>query len=466
MLPIAHGVAEAGTSAVIARAGTRSAEETSTARALGGTRCFAVHLHAQGRDGPNTSVRVDLVRRRHPHLARPRRRQRQELERRTDGRCRLRVLRPAAPGGCYGSGRSARRQLPASLVAAPGHGVAVLARRHVVVVDAAAVFRTSFHNGCRHRPPTSTGTGNHGARVRAGLDPVFPEPSRREKCTLSDPGWTESETRCPVAVGAGSLTARAGVAQGTSTGFGASPRAIWVSLQATVKIGLDASRSLERRDPAYGVRRSSGVSGLVAGTGTLRGQELGRVSWLSSSVAGGALRRLCGGRPRTGACSRAGSWFPSAGEPAVERQLEAAELPGAGHGTAGPATRRRPPRPGPDRRAGVTGTQGGVAGVRVRPEVVRGSPGRAVSRGGRAGRKSLPPRGRRRSADGRWTVPVAVGSVIGFVRGGVMAGRFARCRGRRPSPWALILRGNCCPGEAVPISCSGMVVESVPPSGR
>ena len=46
-----------------------------------------------------------------------------------------------------------------------------------------------------------------------------------EKCTLSDPGRLGRETRCPVSVGAGSLTARAGVAQGTSTGLGASPRA-------------------------------------------------------------------------------------------------------------------------------------------------------------------------------------------------------------------------------------------------
>ena len=94
-------------------------------------------------------------------------------------------------------------------------------------------------------------------------------------------------------MGAGSLTARAGVAQGTSTAPGASPRGIRVSLQAVVMIGLDVSRSLAPQGPAYGVLQVSDVSGLGAGTETLRGQEPRRVSWLSSSVAGEALRGAC-----------------------------------------------------------------------------------------------------------------------------------------------------------------------------
>ena len=58
---------------------------------------------------------------------------------------------------------------------------------------------------------------------------------------------------------------------------GVSPRAACVSLQATVEIGLDVSRSLAPQGPAYGVRRPSGVSGLGAGTEALWGQELRRV---------------------------------------------------------------------------------------------------------------------------------------------------------------------------------------------
>ena len=46
---------------------------------------------------------------------------------------------------------------------------------------------------------------------------------------------------------------------GTSTGSGASPRAIRVSLQAAVKIGLDVSRSLAPQGPTYGVRQRSDV---------------------------------------------------------------------------------------------------------------------------------------------------------------------------------------------------------------
>ena len=58
-------------------------------------------------------------------------------------------------------------------------------------------------------------------------------------------------------------------------------------------IGLDVSRSLAAQGPAYGVRQVSDVSGLGAGTETLRGQEPRQVSWLSSSVAGEALRSSC-----------------------------------------------------------------------------------------------------------------------------------------------------------------------------
>ena len=56
-----------------------------------------------------------------------------------------------------------------AVVVAPGHGGAVAARQHIVVVDAAARVRTagheglrrpafgrSCHNACRRRPPTST----------------------------------------------------------------------------------------------------------------------------------------------------------------------------------------------------------------------------------------------------------------------------------------------------------------------
>ena len=66
------------------------------------------------------------------------------------------------------------------------------------------------------------------------------EPSAlAEKCTLSDPVGSGVRRAAPVSVGAGSLTARTGVAQGTSTGSGANPRAIRVSLQVTAMIGLD-----------------------------------------------------------------------------------------------------------------------------------------------------------------------------------------------------------------------------------
>ncbi len=94
---------------------------------------------------------------------------------------------------------------------------------------------------------------------------------------------------------------------------GVSPRAACVSLQATVKMGLDVSRSLAPQGPAYGVRRFSGVSGVGAGTEALRGQELRRVSGgrkrcrrCSSQVVRGLS---AGGRQR----ARLGGWHAEGG---------------------------------------------------------------------------------------------------------------------------------------------------------
>ncbi len=104
-----------------------AASRTSTARPRSGTRRRA-HLHPLGRHGPHPPGQLDLVPRRRPELA----------------------------------DRTA-------VVVAPGHGGAVPARRHVVVVDAAAVFGpratkacrglrsdTRATTACRRRPPTST----------------------------------------------------------------------------------------------------------------------------------------------------------------------------------------------------------------------------------------------------------------------------------------------------------------------
>ena len=131
--------------------------------------------------------------------------------------------------------------------------------------------------GRRYSGDSRASRGRPRGGAGAGLGLALVNPSRREKWTLSDPGRLGRQTRCPVSVGAGSLTARAGVAQGTQPSPGVSPRAACVSLQATVKMGLDASRSLAPQGPAYGVRRPSGVSGLGAGTEALWGQELRRV---------------------------------------------------------------------------------------------------------------------------------------------------------------------------------------------
>ena len=132
---------------------------------------------------------------------------------------------------------------------------------------------------------------------------ALPEPSAlAEKCTLSDPVGSGVRRTAPVSVGAGSLTARAGVAQGTSTGSGANPRAIRVSLQATVMIGLDVSRSLAPQGPAYGVRQLPDVSGLGAGTEALWGQELRRDLWLSIERRRRCLRAETVGW-RSAACS-------------------------------------------------------------------------------------------------------------------------------------------------------------------
>ena len=81
----------------------------------------------------------------------------------------------------------------------------------------------------------------------------------------------------PVLSGQGVLRPGPGSLRVLQPRLGVSPRATWVSLQATVKIGLGVSRSLESQGPAYGVRRASGVSGLGAGNQALWGQELRRV---------------------------------------------------------------------------------------------------------------------------------------------------------------------------------------------
>ena len=125
----------------------------------------ALRLHPPGRHGPHPPGQVDLVPRRRADLA----------DR-------------------------------AAVVVAPGHGGTVLVRRQVVVIDARPMFRTSFHDGL---PQPTFGHSfhkglsaplDHGATdlgVGEDLEPVLAEPSCREECTLSDPGWTGSQTPCP-----------------------------------------------------------------------------------------------------------------------------------------------------------------------------------------------------------------------------------------------------------------------------
>ena len=79
-----------------------------------------------------------------------------------------------------------------------------------------------------------------------------------------------------------------------------------------------------------------------------------------------------------------------------------------------------------------------VAGPCVLRPLFGAPPGRVVNRGGRVGRKSLPPAGAA-EVRGRSFHGAGGHRVDHQIVRAVLASRFVRCRGQGPSPWALIL---------------------------
>lgn len=104
--------------------------------------------------------------------------------------------------------------------------------------------------------------------------------------------------------------------------------------------------------------------------------------------------------------------------------------------TSGPFPSARPPAAGCSQPAPLRQSSSSRRGERTN---WRFPLGRVVNRGGRVGRKSLAPAGAEQSADGRSTVRVAIGSIIGSYEQ-CWQSRLARCYGQRPAPRALILQ--------------------------
>ena len=154
---------------------------------------------------------------------------------------------------------------------------------------------------------------------------------------------------------------------------------------------------------ADGLRVRTG--GVGVGVGTNRGEVLGRGVLIGEGVDRGE-RGLCGGSaaPALGLCFESGPRL----------RLQAI--------------------------GGFSGEEGGGCPCAVHPSF-EAPAGRAVKRGGWVGRKSLPPAGaaqvRGPSFDG------ATGHRVDHqIAGAILASRLARCRGQRPSPWALILQAT------------------------